>query len=288
LPAGLSLNASTGVISGMPTAAVSDASLTFQVADSSSPTQIDQAVLDLTIEAKQLTATGVYNYSASYDGNGNVLPYQDTVMGTWNFTYDAFNRLQSGSAVSSVSGSQDFTGQNLCLAYDSFGNRTAQSMQTTSCPSQESSLTPTESYNSNNQIAQSLNLYAYVMNSPLIRTDPRGLDCVYFNNSGNGIESIDPQDSDQNAGTSLDQQSSDCGANGGDWSTERHPQPSPLTGAVRILGTLPHMTVKMGFQRSTGPRPRLLAHSWMDRHAQGTAIPRAAILQQAMHSSAAK
>ncbi len=152
LPAGLSLNASTGVISGTPSAAVSQLGLTFEVTDSSSPHQADQAVLDLTIQPQQMTPSGVYSYSANYDGNGNVTQYTDTVMGQWNFTYDDFNRLESGSAVSGGSG--DFTGQNLCFAYDSFGNRTAQNMQTASCPSQESSVSTT-TY-PNNQITGGL------------------------------------------------------------------------------------------------------------------------------------
>jgi RHS repeat-associated protein len=51
---------------------------------------------------------------------------------------------------------------------------------------------------------QSLNLYSYVLNNPLSFIDPFGLDCVYFNDSGNGIESVD-----------RNSNSGECGSNGG-------------------------------------------------------------------------
>src|SRR5207247_1916717 len=38
---------------------------------------------------------------------------------------------------------------------------------------------------------QSWNLYAYVLNNPLIAVDPDGLDCVYLNDAGGQVESID-------------------------------------------------------------------------------------------------
>ena len=41
------------------------------------------------------------------------------------------------------------------------------------------------------QDPQSWNLYAYARNNPLINIDPTGLDCIFANNAGNGVESID-------------------------------------------------------------------------------------------------
>jgi hypothetical protein len=57
LPAGLTLNASTGVISGTPTANVTATPLTFKVTDSGSPAQTATANLALTIGTPALTIT---------------------------------------------------------------------------------------------------------------------------------------------------------------------------------------------------------------------------------------
>jgi len=53
---------------------------------------------------------------------------------------------------------------------------------------------------------QSWNSYSYVLNNPLNAVDPLGLDCVYLNNAGNGIESIDQQSN-----------ATECAQNGGAW-----------------------------------------------------------------------
>jgi RHS repeat-associated protein len=132
----------------------------FQVTDSSSPQQTNDAVLSLTIEpAALLTAPGgIYNYTASYDGVGNVVSYTDSVMGTWNMTvpgggsgYDSLNRLIGANATW-----PDGTPQSFCWQYDAFGNRTKQSALTGDCTS---SLATTTSYTPNNQIAGGLVRY---------------------------------------------------------------------------------------------------------------------------------
>jgi RHS repeat-associated protein len=42
---------------------------------------------------------------------------------------------------------------------------------------------------------QTWNQYSYVLNNPLSATDPDGYDCVYLNNAGNGVESVDQNSS---------------------------------------------------------------------------------------------
>jgi RHS repeat-associated protein len=53
---------------------------------------------------------------------------------------------------------------------------------------------------------QSWNLYAYARNNPMIFIDPNGLDCIYANDAGNGVESIDHNSN-----------SGECGGAGGTW-----------------------------------------------------------------------
>ncbi len=92
LPAGLSLNASTGAITGTPTTSVSATPLTVRVTDSGNPTQSQSGNLTLTIlpsgSGSQLTITtsslpagqiGIA-YSATLTATGGNTPY------TWSLT----------------------------------------------------------------------------------------------------------------------------------------------------------------------------------------------------------
>lgn len=92
LPAGLSLNAATGTISGTPTVAVSAAALMLKVTDSGSPAQSQSVSLTLTIAAPTLsplaiTSTAVpkgqvgTSYSAALTATGGTAPYTWTVTG---------------------------------------------------------------------------------------------------------------------------------------------------------------------------------------------------------------
>jgi Putative Ig domain len=88
LPAGLSLNASTGAIAGKPTAAVSGSALTFKVKDSSNPALSQTVNLTLTVAPAALVISTVslpngqvgVAYSTTLAATGGTTPY------TWSTT----------------------------------------------------------------------------------------------------------------------------------------------------------------------------------------------------------
>jgi hypothetical protein len=98
----------------------------------------------------------IYSYSivnasgdTGYDYNGNILSYTDSVTGTWrNLAYDGVNRLIAGTQTA-IAGAPLSASQTFCWSYDSFGNRTAQLLQSAACSSPPA---PTVTYNASNQV----------------------------------------------------------------------------------------------------------------------------------------
>jgi YD repeat-containing protein len=78
----------------------------------------------------------IYSYAAAYAQNGNILAHADSVMGTWNFSYDAVDRLMTAQQTApspTVTASQKYAGLYGCWTYDSFGNRTLEALSSAAC-----------------------------------------------------------------------------------------------------------------------------------------------------------
>jgi RHS repeat-associated protein len=99
--------------------------------------------------------------TGGFDGVGNILASQDSIMGNWTYQYDVLNRLLTGSASSGPD-----TNKNACWSYtrgphgqvfvrgveDDFGNRTIESVQTGAC-STAGTFASTMVFNAQNQLS---------------------------------------------------------------------------------------------------------------------------------------
>ena len=77
-----------------------------------------------------------YTYqNVSFDYNGNVTGFSDSVMGTWTFGYDTLNRLSSSHNTAATTSSAQYLNNYGCWVYDAFGNQTSEAMSATACNS---------------------------------------------------------------------------------------------------------------------------------------------------------
>ena len=122
LPAGLSLNASTGAISGTPTATANATALTFLLTDSSSPAQTKSVNLTLTIAVSipppNITTTSLPNgqvgspYSATLAATGGTMPY------TWSLTSGTLpTGLSLNAATGAITGTPTATANATALTF---------------------------------------------------------------------------------------------------------------------------------------------------------------------------
>jgi hypothetical protein len=120
LPAGLTLNSSTGAITGTPTATIANTALTIKVSDSGNPVQTKTANLTLTIFAAdlQITTTSLpagqvgSAYTTTLSATGGTTPY------TWSLTSGTFPAgLTLNSSTGAITGTPTVAVNNSSLTF---------------------------------------------------------------------------------------------------------------------------------------------------------------------------
>ena len=114
LPAGLTFNTATGVISGTPTATSAGASLTFKVTDAGVPPQSSSKTLTLSVSAATLAISTIglptgqvgKAYTTTLVASGGTAPYTWTVSGTLpsGLTFNGSTGVLSGTPGASTAG----------------------------------------------------------------------------------------------------------------------------------------------------------------------------------------
>lgn len=79
----------------------------------------------------------IYSYAPSYDKNGNVTGYSDSVMGSRQFYYDYLNRLSVANTPTPGT-----NGMDTCWSYDTYGNRTLTVVSAIAFPTNAGGETP--------------------------------------------------------------------------------------------------------------------------------------------------
>jgi hypothetical protein len=141
LPTGLSLNGSTGAITGTPSASVTNASLTFKVTDSESPAVSETAILALTISASPTVASVTLKPNSVLGGS--------TSQGTVTLSGPAL----SGGATVTLASSNTAAAQVQASVVVAAASTTATFTITTSAVTSSKSSIISASYNSSTQTA---------------------------------------------------------------------------------------------------------------------------------------
>jgi RHS repeat-associated protein len=191
LPSGVSFNSGTGLLSGTPASGTNGSyPITFTASNGvgSNATQSFTLLVDsaggnvfyyfgdtLGSARVMTTSTGAICFAADFYPFGGEQDYTDNCTQNYKFT----GKERDGTT-SSETGLDYFGARHYSSQFGRF-------------------MTPDPSgiWLGNLSDPQQLNLYSYVRNNPLNLTDPTGLDCVYLNDSGDGVESVDHNSSQQ-------------------------------------------------------------------------------------------